>query len=97
MYIALFLMLAGIVAGRIGRRFLGVSFLGRAVFWAVLLLLFLLGNEIGANRRLFANLPVFGGQALAIALAAIMGSLVCAGLLRQWLAKRGYFRRNGDA
>jgi len=92
MYIALLMMLAGILVGRVFRRVLAGAWLGRAVFLGVLALLFLLGIEIGVNDRLFAYLPAFGWRALVISLAVMAGSLLCARLLQTWLAKRGYFK-----
>lgn len=97
MYIAIALMLTGILFGRVARKFLNSRFIARVVFFAVLLLLFLLGLQIGANERLFTNLPSLGGNALAITIGALAGSMLCARLLENFLRRHGYFKDNHHA
>lgn len=92
MYIALGLMISGMLLGRLCHSFLNNAALSRAVFAGILALLFLLGMEMGMNERLINNLPVFGGYALILTGAALAGSLFCAQLLRAWLIKRGYVK-----
>lgn len=91
MYIALALMLAGILCGRLARNFLNVRTVAKTLFCAVLILLSLLGMQIGANERLFANLLSLGGMAVILTIGALAGSLACSRLLETFLRRRGYF------
>lgn len=89
MYIALLLMLTGMLAGRLCRRFLAGPLLPRLVFLSVLFLLFTLGLSIGANDALFDNLPAFGGSAGIITAGVLAGSLLMAWLFQSFLRGRG--------
>lgn len=75
MYIALLLMLAGIIAGRICRRHVSHRILAPLIFCSILFLLFLLGAQIGVNERLFANLPSLGGDAMILMALCVAGSI----------------------
>jgi uncharacterized membrane protein YbjE (DUF340 family) len=44
----------------------------------IILLLFLMGVEIGGNERIMQNLTSLGVEALVIAVAATLGSIVAA-------------------
>lgn len=81
MYIALILMLAGVAAGRLLAKRLNGAIVSRAIFIAILLLLFALGAQIGANDALFANLPALGGRAASIAFFCVAGSAIAARLI----------------
>lgn len=76
MYIALGLMFLGILAGRLFRSHISRVPLQPFVFCSVLLLLFLLGLQIGANDRLFADLPHLGTIALIITVCCMAGSIL---------------------
>lgn len=82
MYIALSIMICGMLAGRILRGRLRAEALRRWIFLAIMLLLFLLGVAVGGNERLVRDLPRLGGAALTLALGALGGTLACAALLR---------------
>ena len=82
MYTALGIMLCAMLAGRLARGRLRAEALRRGIFLAIMLLLFLLGVAVGGNERLVRDLPRLGGAALALALGALGGTLVCAALLR---------------
>jgi hypothetical protein len=43
-----------------------------------MILLFVMGCEIGNNETLMSNLPTLGGEAAVFAIAATLGSLVAA-------------------
>ncbi len=82
-------MLAGILAGRLlrGRR---MSFLPRIVMFFIWLLLFLLGVEVGANPEIVASLKLLGLEAVVIAVAGTLGSVLLA-----WALWRYVERSNG--
>lgn len=52
------------------------------------MLLFLLGIEVGGNRKIIEGLATLGAEAFAITMAAVLGSCVAARLLWTWLCKR---------
>lgn len=87
MYIALALLIAGILAGRCLRKSIPGQLLNRPVFAVVLLLLFLLGGQIGANDSLLASLGSIGYQAIALMLAAVAGSICMVRLMLGILAR----------
>lgn len=89
MYTALAIMLCGIIIGRMLRNYLQGAWPGRAVFLSILLLLFLMGLQIGSDASLFSLLPSLGWQALAIAAAAMAGSIACGRLLQACLRRKG--------
>lgn len=95
MYIALFILFLGLPLGLLLRKRINRPFLDRIIFMAILLLLFLLGAQIGANERLFADLPNLGGQALILMLFCVAGSIVVIRFFVWLLAKRG-LRLNGS-
>jgi hypothetical protein len=69
----------------VGRR-LGLSeetstFLNRLTFWVVVLLLFVLGVNIGQNASVFARLPDLGAVSLFISWSSILGSSLVALLI----------------
>ncbi len=55
--------------------------------WAIYLLLFMLGLSVGTNQEVIRNLGKIGYEAVAIAVAAIAGSVVLSGLLFRFLFK----------
>lgn len=73
-------MLAGIAFGLAfcrGR----VAFVGRAVTILIWLLLFMLGLGIGASDKVFDSIASIGFSALAVGVAAAIGSAAAAWLL----------------
>lgn len=88
MYIALATMIFGMVLGRLGRRKLATAPLGKIVFCAVLLLLFILGVQIGANEELFCKLHIFGVQAVVLTGFCMAGTVGITWLLQLFLNSR---------
>jgi len=75
-------MFSGMAAGYLFRKRRGLfSLLEPATAWVIRLLLFLLGFGIGGDRALLSQIPVLGMQGLILALSAIIGSVVAAGIL----------------
>lgn len=92
MFTVIGIMFAGIAVGYLMRRVTLLQQIGRPISDTILLLLFLLGTVVGANREIVDNLTVLGGQALLIAVAGTLGSLVAA-----WGVYRWFFQeRSGD-
>lgn len=78
-------MVGGILLGRLSRAG-RPEFIRKGIFWAILVLLFLLGVSVGHNRQIMDNLGTIGADALLITLGAVGGSVVCA-----WMVYKFYF------
>lgn len=72
------IMGAGALLGFLLRRLRGLKHLGSTSMATIVLLLFLMGVEIGGNERIVQNLTSLGVEALVIAVAATLGSVVAA-------------------
>lgn len=78
MLIVLCAMAAGIPPGYLLRRnALAVTVVGRLTLLAVYGLLFLLGAALGADAKLFAELPQLGGRGMLIGFFCSIGSVLC--------------------
>jgi len=82
------MMACGILVGRMLRRKkLGwLSPLTTILIWA---LLFLLGIEVGGDEHIIHSLSRLGAEAVAIALAASLGSALFALWLWRWSTNKG--------
>lgn len=80
------LLVAGVLAGWLLRRH-PLGWLSAVVTGLVWLLLFLLGIEAGGNPQVMAGLSTLGLEALALAVAGLLGSCVLSLLL--WKAVNG--------
>lgn len=87
MYLALGMLIFGILAGRILRSALQKLPLAKILFLFVLLLLFLLGLQIGSNEQIFAQLHRLGAQAGALTLSAVAGTILAALPLQRFLRR----------
>jgi uncharacterized membrane protein YbjE (DUF340 family) len=56
--------------------------------WSIYLLLFLLGISVGTNVEVIRNLGQIGYEAVAIAVASILGSVLFAKVLFKFLFKQ---------
>lgn len=81
----LLIMAAGVALGVLlrGRR-RALAALERCATWAVYLLLFLLGCDIGGNAAIMSALGALGADALAVAAAATLGSMLFSAPVYRW-------------
>lgn len=86
MFTVIGIMFAGIAAGYLcaNRTFAKI---GKPISYTILLLLFLLGISVGANKDIVDNLATLGGQAFLLALAGTVGSV-----LAGWGVYRLFFK-----
>lgn len=86
MFTVIGIMLAGIGIGFLLRkhRFSGINHIITILIW---LLLFLLGTEVGSNRRIVEGIASLGIEALLITLACVVGSCIFAWALWKILQK----------
>lgn len=87
MFTVISFMLGGVVIGALLRK-RDCSWTSKAITVLIWLLLFLLGVEVGGNKKIIAALPVLGLDAFAISVASTIGSCVCAWLLWKFIQKR---------
>lgn len=87
MFTVIGVMFGGIAIGFLLRR-QRLSWIGKVITALIWALLFLLGVEVGGNRRIVEGLATLGGEAFLIALACVLGSCALAWVLWHWLYKR---------
>lgn len=87
MFTVISFMLGGVVIGALLRK-RDCSWTSKAITVLIWLLLFLLGVEVGGNKKIIAALPVLGLDAFAISVASTIGSCFCAWLLWKYIQKR---------
>ncbi|MGM9759908.1 MAG: LysO family transporter [Parabacteroides sp.] len=85
MFVVIGIMFAGIAVGYLLRKVEILQQIGRPISYTILLLLFLLGITVGANEEIVKNLATLGGQALLLAVAGTLGSLLAAALVYRYL------------
>lgn len=87
MFIVIGLMLVGVFVGFIfrGKKLHRIS---HVIMALICLLLFLLGMEVGGNQQLINSLHIIGIEAILITIAALLGSVLCAKALWQWVNKK---------
>lgn len=78
MFTVIGIMFGGIAAGYLLRKVGLLQKIGRPISYTILLLLFLLGISVGANKDIMNNLAKLGGQAFLIASAGTIGSVLAA-------------------
>lgn len=74
-------MLAGVAAGYLLRNRSIMKKTGKAISWTIYIMLFVLGVKIGTNEQILHNLSGIGLQALLMAAAGIIGSILAAALV----------------
>lgn len=91
MFTVIGIMFAGIAVGYLLRGAKVLQRIGRPISYTILLLLFLLGISVGANREIVDNLALLGGQAFLLAAAGTAGSVLAA-----WGVYRVFFKERGN-
>lgn len=91
MFIVIGIMFGGIALGYLFRRKTILHTLGKPINYTIYLLLFLLGISVGGNPEIIRNLPSLGGQALLLAFAGTLGSVLAA-----WGVYRFFFKKDAD-
>lgn len=87
MFTVIGLMFSGILLGYLlrSRR---MTQLNKVITCLIWVLLFLLGVEVGGNRRIIEGLATLGMEAVVITLASVLGSCIAAWALWVVLYKR---------
>ena len=87
MFTVIGFMLGGMCIGFLLRK-RNITRISQIITLLIWLLLFLLGIEVGENRRIIQGLATLGMEALTITLAAVLGSCLAAKALGTWLGKK---------
>ena len=87
MFTVIGIMFSGIAIGSLLRRVEWLQQIGKPISYTILLLLFLLGISVGANKDIVENLTTLGGQAFLLALAGTVGSMLAA-----WVVYHYFFQ-----
>lgn len=82
------LMLGGVGVGYMLRRH-SLKIIPRLITSLIWLLLFFLGMEVGCNQRLIHNISTLGVEALLLTLGGILGSILLAWGLWNFVLKKG--------
>lgn len=91
MFTVIGIMFGGIAVGYLLRRVALLQKIGKPISYTILLLLFLLGISVGSNEAIMNNLTRLGGQALLLAVAGTVGSVLAA-----WGVYYFFFQERGD-
>ncbi|MGL5262378.1 MAG: LysO family transporter [Bacteroides sp.] len=85
-FAVLLFMGLGISAGYLCRK-IKITWLSKLITFLIWLLLFLLGVDAGSDKEVIHSLPTIGLDAVAITVAAVLGSVVLAKILWHYLKK----------
>lgn len=87
MFTVIMCMLGGMLLGFLLRR-RPMPWVQRVITVLIWLLLFLLGIEVGGNRRIVEGLATLGLEAVLLSLAGLAGSCCTAWALWYWLYRK---------
>ena len=87
MFTVIMCMLGGMLLGFLLRR-QPMPWVQRVITALIWLLLFLLGIEVGGNRRIVEGLATLGLEAVLLSLAGLAGSCCTAWALWYWLYRK---------
>lgn len=86
------IMFVGIALGYLVRKVRGIEHVSSTTMLTIVLLLFVMGCEIGGNPRIVENLTSLGVEALLLSVSATLGSILMA-----WAVYCRFFRgKEGD-
>ena len=89
MFTVIIIMFAGIALGYLFRHKKILQKLDKPISYTIYALLFILGFSVGGNNEIINNLPSLGGQALLLAFAGTLGSVLAA-----WLVYKLFFKKS---
>lgn len=84
MFVVIGLMFVGMLIGYLFKK-IRVTWIGKVITVLVWLLLFLLGVDVGSNQMIMSGIHTIGLEALLITVGAVLGSVVGARLLWNWI------------
>ena len=90
MYLIISILFVGILFGYLFRKMKMLQKLSASIRVTICLLLFLLGFSVGGDPEIMRHLPTLGGQALLLAFAGTLGSVLAA-----WVVYKCFFQKGG--
>lgn len=96
MLIIVLILLSGIGVGYLLRRFRWLQRVDVTILLTIFLLLFILGWSVGGNSYLLERLPSCGGEALLLAMSAMVGSAVMMALVYYFFFRSGRGGRSDE-
>ena len=96
MLIIVLILLSGIGVGYLLRRFRWLQRVDVTILLTIFLLLFILGWSVGGNSYLLERLPSCGGEALLLAMSAMVGSAVMMVLVYYFFFRSGRGGRSDE-
>lgn len=84
-------ILSGVAVGYLSRNRTHLKHVGSCINIIIIVLLFFLGIAVGANKQIVENFATIGLDALAIASATTIGSVLCA-----WFVYTRFFKDKKD-
>lgn len=90
MLIVISIMFAGILAGYLLRKKNFLRQINKPIFVTILILLFLMGISVGGNPEITNHLHQVGVQALILATAGTLGSILAALLVYRFFFRKGF-------
>ncbi len=92
MFIIIGIMFLGVCLGVLLRRVKFLRHIDKSVSFTILVLLFLIGSEVGGNEAITSNLGQLGFQAAVLAFLGVFGSVLAA-----WLVRRLFFKEENKS
>lgn len=89
MFTVIGIMFGGIAVGYVLRKVEFLQKVGTPISYTIYLLLFLLGISVGRNEEIVNNLSTLGVQALLLASAGTLGSVLAAWAVYHYFFKKG--------
>lgn len=86
MFVVIGLMFVGMFTGYLFKK-IRLPWIGKVITVLIWLLLFLLGIDVGSNQMIMSGLHTIGFDALIITIGAVLGSVIGARLLWNWINK----------
>lgn len=93
MFTIILVMGFGILLGWLFRK-RKLPFLGKVINVLIWVLLFLLGVEVGSDERIVNGIATLGLEGIAIAVAAVIGSVLLAYILWKAVASKSRLKEN---
>lgn len=88
MVTVLLIMIVGFLLGWVIQKQKQVVMgINRSIIWIIFILLFFMGISVGSNPEIMQNLSTIGLKGLVLSVAAVLGSVILAGVVYYFILK----------